>query len=124
MRLSNKQYEFIKNEVVSLLEINDIRCIPISGFEISQKMKIKLVPYSTLANDKYGAAMKISTDGFYMEDTSGRDIIFYNDNIYYERLNMTLLHEIGHCVLDHKDGSEIEEAEATFSQNMLWLLLR
>ncbi len=32
----------------------------------------------------------------------------------YERLNMTLLHEIGHCILDHKGGSEEEEAEANF----------
>lgn len=114
MRLSNEQYEFIKNEVVSLFEMYDIRCIPINGFEIAQKMGIKLVPYSTLTNAKHNAAIKISTDGFYMEDNAGQDNIFYNDSVSYERLNMTLLHEIGHCVLDHKSGSDEEEAEANF----------
>lgn len=114
MRLSNEQYEFIKNEVVSLFEMYNVRCIPINGFEIAQKMRIKLIPYSMLTNTKYYAAMKISTEGFYMEDNTGQGIVFYNDNVSYERLNMTLLHEIGHCVLDHKDGSETEEAEANF----------
>ena len=27
---------------------------------------------------------------------------------------MTILHEIAHCVLDHQEGTEIEEAEAKF----------
>lgn len=114
MRLSNEQYEFIKNEVVSLFEMYDIRCIPINGFEVAQKMQIQLRPYSALSKTKHNAVMSISTDGFYLEDMTGRDIIYYNDNITYERLNMTLLHEIGHCVLDHKGESEIEEAEANF----------
>lgn len=114
MRLSDEQYEFIKNEVVSLFEMYDVRCIPINGFEIAQKMRIKLIPYSTLTKAKHNAVMRISSDGFYMEDIAGQDTVFYNDSVSYERLNMTLLHEIGHCVLDHKGESEEEEAEANF----------
>ena len=44
-RLTVDQYEFIKGEVVALFERYNIRCIPISGFEIAYKMKIKLIPY-------------------------------------------------------------------------------
>ena len=114
MRLSDDQYEFIKGEVVALFEKYDIRCIPINGFEIAHKMGIRLVPYSSLSDTKKEAAMKISKDGFYLEDSAGKDIIFYNDALPYKRVNMTILHEIGHCVLDHKGGSEEEEAEANF----------
>ena len=114
MKLSDERYEFLKGEVVSLFERYDVRCIPISGFELACKMAIKLIPYSTLAKEQYIAAMKISNDGFYLEDSFGNDIIYYNDAISYERLNMTLLHEIGHCVLDHKGESDEEEAEANF----------
>ncbi len=114
MRLPDERYEFIKGEVVALFERYDIRCIPISGFELACKMGIKLVPYSALAKDQCMAAMKISSDGFYMEDNLGTDIIYYNDVVSYERLNMTLLHEIGHCVLDHEGESEEEETEANF----------
>ena len=35
MRLSAEQYEFIKGEVVALFERYDVRCIPISGFELA-----------------------------------------------------------------------------------------
>jgi Zn-dependent peptidase ImmA (M78 family) len=116
MRLSDEQYEFIKGEVVALFERYDVRCIPISGFELAYKMGITLIPYSALTKTQQSAAMKISTDGFYMEDSSGGDYIYYNDDddIPYERMNMTILHEIGHCVLDHTGGSEEEEKEASF----------
>ena len=116
MRLTNEQYEFIKGEVVALFERYGVRCIPISGFELGYKMGIALIPYSSLREEQLSAAMRVSTDGFYMEDQLGSDFIYYNDNdgISYERANMTILHEIGHCVLDHIGESEEEETEAGF----------
>lgn len=41
-RLCNKQYEEIKLAVVSLYEMYDIHCTPVSGFEIATKMGAKL----------------------------------------------------------------------------------
>lgn len=113
MRLSNDQYEFIKGEVVALFERYDVRCIPISGFELAFKMGIQMIPYSSLNHMKQTAALTISSDGFYMEDQYSNDIIFYNDSVAYDRMNMTVMHEIGHCVLDHRGETE-EEAEASF----------
>ena len=114
MRLTDEQYEFIKGEVVALFERYDVRCIPISGFELGYKMGIVLIPYSSLREEQLSAAMRISADGFYMEDQFGNDFIYYNDNdgISYERANMTILHEIGHFMLDHTGESEGEETEA------------
>lgn len=114
MRLSNEQYEFIKGEVVALFEHYMVKCIPISGFELAYKMGITLIAYSSLSESKQKVAMKCSSDGFYVEDKNGADSIYYNDTLSYERMNMTILHEIGHCVLDHKEGSEEEESEASF----------
>ena len=114
VRLSDETYEFIKGEVVALFERFDVRCIPISGYELAYKMGIILVPYSSLSENRKAAAMRFSSDGFYMEDIAGNDIIFYNNEVSYERMNMTLLHEIGHCVLDHKGTSKLEEKEAQF----------
>ena len=46
----------------------------------------------------------------------GVEIIYYNDiDKGYKRINMTILHEIGHCVLDHTGHSEKEEAEGLVS---------
>jgi Zn-dependent peptidase ImmA (M78 family) len=114
MKLTVEQYEFIKEEVVALFERYDVRCIPINGFELAHKMGITLIPYTSLSKEEQAAAMKISIDGFYMENRQGKDIIYYNNKAPYKRTNMTILHEIGHCVLDHKGESAQEEAEANF----------
>ena len=47
---------------------------------------------------------------------NGKEYIYYNDiNRNYKKINMTILHEIGHCVLDHRGiDHEREEAEANF----------
>lgn len=113
-KLSNADYEFIKGEVIHIIEKYDIKCIPISGFEIAIKMGMTLIPYSSFPIKKMKSLLKVSKDGFYFED-NGKECIFYN-NIHncYERQNMTILHEIGHCVLDHTGYGEHEEEEANF----------
>ena len=59
--------------------------------------------------------MRVSSDGLYAETKDGQDVIYFNDiGVSYERMNMTILHEIGHCVLDHTGHSDEEEAEAAF----------
>ena len=66
MRLFDEQYEFIKGEVLAIFERYDGRCIPISGFELAYKMGMTLIPYSFLNEKKRAAAMRSSTDGFYL----------------------------------------------------------
>lgn len=113
-KLTNDEYEFIKGEVIHVFEKYKIKCIPVSGFEIAIKMGITLITYSSLSEKKLKAAMRESSDGFYVE-YGGKEYIYYNDiGRSYERQNMTLLHEIGHCVLDHTGHSEHEEDEANF----------
>lgn len=112
MRLKNSVYEYIKEEVIDLFIRYDIQCIPISGFELAAKMGIVLVPYSALSTAKKLAAQKVSPDGFYWEPGDGKEYIFYNDQMSYERCNMTILHEIGHAVLGHLEDTDPEEAES------------
>ena len=112
MKLSDEKYEEIKEEVIYLFQKYDVRCIPISGFELAVKMGITLIPYSSLAPSKLTKAYGLSFDGFYLEPGDGKEYIFYNDSQGYERTNMTILHEIGHCVLGHPDDMDSDEAEA------------
>ncbi len=113
-KLTDEEYEFIKGEVVHLFIKYKIKCIPVSGFEIASKMGITLIAYSGLSRKKLRAALAASEDGFFAED-NGQEYIFYNDiDISYERQNWTLLHEIGHIVLDHTGHGEHEEYEANF----------
>ena len=42
-------YEYIKEVACHLLVQYNIKCMPISGFEIALKLNIILVPYSSLS---------------------------------------------------------------------------
>lgn len=115
MRLSNNQYEDVKEAVTSLFKEYNIRCIPINAFEIALKMGMKIVPYSALDPEKRTAALKVSEDGYSIEKKNGEWIIYYNDDCgSYGRVNQTIMHEIGHYWLGHiREGVE-EESEANF----------
>lgn len=116
MKLSDDEYEYIKQEVIDLFERYCVRCIPISGFELAMSMGIVLIPYSSLSENKLNAVSAFSPDGFFWEPGDGKEYIYYNDSIGYKRSNMTVLHEIGHDVLGHHVGMdpEFREAEASF----------
>lgn len=113
-RLNDETYEFIKEEASYLLVKYKIKCIPVSGFEIASKLGVTVIPYSSLTERKLKAAIQTSEDGFLIEYDE-KDYIFYNDiSQSYERQNWTILHEIGHIILDHNGYSWVEESEANF----------
>lgn len=114
-KLTDEEYEFIKGEVIHIFVMYKVKCVPVSGFEIASRLGITLISYSSLSKGKLKASLKASEDGFFLE-IEGHEYIFYNDiDRSYERQNWTILHEIGHIVLDHNGGySDREEAEADF----------
>lgn len=115
MRLSNEQYEDIKQTVLNLFITYDIKCVPISAFEIAMKMGLTVIPYFALENKKKMAAFRISRDGYSIETIGGEWIIFFNDECKsYGKINQTIMHEIAHYILEHVRGGEEEEAEAKF----------
>lgn len=112
-RLPDKRCEEIKEIVVNTFEALNIRCIPISAFEMATKLGAVVVPYSSKNEETRQLMMERSEDGF----TAKKDgiwYIFYNDAKGYGRVNNTLTHECGHIVLDHTEESELAEAEAKF----------
>lgn len=112
-RLSDQRCEEIKDIVVSLFEKCDIKCVPISGFEIAMKIGAIVIPYSSKPLEKQEYLLKISEDGFSTK-YDGTWYIFYNDKKGYGRTNNTITHECGHIVLDHTQESDLAEAEANF----------
>ena len=91
-----------------------VSCVPINGFEIAHKMGIKVIPYSAIAPSKRWPLIKKSEDGFSVEMDNGQWYIFYNDEKDYGRVNHTIMHELGHIVLDHTEDSELAEKEVIF----------
>lgn len=116
IRLSAKRCEEIKNLVTKMYVDYGINCIPVNGFEIAVKMGVKLISYSSRSYDLRNKLIKQSDDGFCYRDEFGQWYIFYNDarSRCYGRINNTIMHEIGHIVLDHSEDSELAEKEVNF----------
>lgn len=115
MRLDDEQYEEIKQIVIDTFLEYDVKTVPISGFEMAVKMGMNVVPYSALNEEKMEAALKVSSDGYSIENNENEWIVYYNDSCKnYGRINHTIMHEIGHFALGHINEGEEEEAEAKF----------
>lgn len=112
--LSDKRYEEIKRIVVNMFVKYEVSCVPVNGFELATKMNIKITPYSAIAESKRHLLLKKSEDGFCVEKSTGEWFIFYNDEKDYGRINNTIMHEIGHIVLNHSEDSELAEKEVKF----------
>lgn len=113
MRLASYRYEEIKKATVDFFSKYHIDCTPISGFEIVMKMGVKLIPYSAYSSSGQNLMLKLSEDGFSIKK-SGYWYIYYNDSMPYDRINFTIMHEIGHIYLGHLEESDIANAEANF----------
>ena len=73
-----------------------------------------MIPYSAKDESTRKKMQNFSPDGFCAMN-NGIWHIFYNDEVKkYERINNTILHEIGHIVLGHTEYSEVAEKEAKF----------
>lgn len=114
IRLSDSRYEEIKRVVVEMYRKYKIFCTPVSAFEIATKMGIKVIPYSSYPQKVQRLLLKKSEDGFSVQLQNGEWQIYYNDAKSYGRTNNTLMHEIGHIVLDHSEDSELAESEVKF----------
>lgn len=114
IRLSNDRYEEIKRIIVNMFVKYNVSCVPVSGFELATKMGIKVIPYSAIPESKRPLLLKKSEDGFCVEKNIGEWYIYYNDAKDYGRVNNTIMHEIGHIVLDHSEDSELAEKEVIF----------
>lgn len=93
-KLTDEIYEFIKGEVVHLLQKYKLSHLPISGFEIATRMGVSLIPYSAFSKEKLSVLLRMSKDGFFLE-CNGKEYIYYNNIDHcYERQNWTILHLI------------------------------
>lgn len=117
MRLLNRRYDEIKKVIATLYKKYHIKQYPIDAFSLCKKMGIMLVPYTSLPLKERIRAYAASPDGFFAEYEENGTIswvIFYNDAMMPERIRFTILHEIGHIVLEHGGHSDVAEAEANF----------
>lgn len=120
MQLPKWRYEEITTIIIDMFKRYDVTTIPIDCYELATKLGIVLKPYSLLSPDILENATSISEDGFCLFNSSsgpfsfGQWYIFFNDAMPPKRVRFTIMHEIGHIVLDHIEPSDLSETEANF----------
>lgn len=108
-------YEKIEISVVELFRELLINEFPIDPFDIVRKKGWALIPYSKLDEMKLDAIREVGQSGISLRKGNGGNYrIYYDDSHPGVRQRFTIMHEIGHIVLDHKESSEYAEKCANY----------
>ena len=110
--LPDLRFEELKARVADLFECCKICCLPINSFEVAARMNYHVIPYAAWP-DKREALLARQRDAFSFEYKGG-EFIIYNDAKAFERQNWTIMHEIAHRFLKHREQSIVAEREADF----------
>ena len=117
MYLDDETYEEIKGEVAHYLTQCGMS-YPLDAGVFARRMNLKMTPYSDLGPEACFMAMRASEDSFLCEKNCAFSYVFFNDSRMEERRDTSILHEVGHLVLDHNSTPNkpdaVKEAEAKF----------
>ena len=115
IKLPKKVYTIIETAVSDLFIKLQISSYPIDPFDIIRKLGFILRKYSELS--LYEQIRLRSKD---LDATSCFDpelqtyVICYDDTKYIRRIRFTLMHEVGHIILGHKEESELAKRMANY----------
>ena len=118
MRLSGNRYDEIERKAISLFTKLKINKFPLDCFEICEQLNIAVIPYTKVSERKRKMLNIASEDGCHAlwEVSEGIFVnaVYYNDEMPSRRIRFTLMHELGHIILDHTEHSELAESEANY----------
>jgi hypothetical protein len=105
-----KVYALVECLAVQLFIELGIHSVPIDPFYIARQKGYVLVPFSSLTPAALLELKLKKIDGASCRrKCDGRYYIFYDDSASYVRQRFTIMHEIGHILLNHKEDSELAE---------------
>ena len=115
LKLPSWYYERIEKTVVSLFKDLGVHDIPIDPFSIAQEKDYILRPFSSMPHNERAELLKRRLEGlsFYHPDKNSF-IICYNDRIGISRIKFTIMHEIGHIIMGHREESDLARKIADY----------
>lgn len=113
IKIPGWRYAQIDIESLNLFDKVDVHAVPLQVFDIAKKMSVNCIPYSYFGEKHVRDFEDISKDAFTIIFTKlSKNYIFFNDDTIVERINFSIMHEIGHIILGHKGYSSLAEIEA------------
>ena len=108
--MPKKLYSQIEELVVSLYIKHDIKKIPINPFQIAVAEGYALRKYSELPEEACEILRSKNIDGLNLFDKElNIYVIFYDDSQSKHRQKFTIMHEICHIKMRHKEASDLAE---------------
>lgn len=117
VQIPKRLYSMIEKKVVELYDECGVKTMPLDPFAVIEKKGYILRSYSNLDSDILNDLLTAKSDleAFNFFDPSIQKYgIFYNTALNGRRIRFTLMHEIGHIVLGHKEESPLAKKEADF----------
>ncbi len=103
-------YDLINNIIIRIFKEYDIYSFPLDCFNLLKSFNISFYQYSSLSGKLAEYSIKCSNDAYCYKDK-----IFYNDRVNKNRVNFSLMHELGHIALNHgKIHTLKKEQEANY----------
>ena len=105
-------YKLISDKTLDVFLECEIKEFPVNCFKILKHYGFKLYTYAEMhsINQRLSEmCRKYSDDAFRYQN-----IICYNENVIDSRIRFSLMHELGHFVLEHKETSRENEEEADY----------
>ncbi len=96
-------YAYLYGKILETYRKCSVNSFPIDCFDIAQKLGFSVVRYSDLDSAKRIACLKLSHDACLI-----KRLLCYNDAVLPERIRFSLMHEIGHIVLETNSEKEAD----------------
>ncbi len=106
--LTDAKYAEIGCSVADLYEELGIKTFPIDPFDIAKRKGFVLKPYSQLSEQTCATLRQHEWSGASMRCDKSC-YIYYDDSQVKPRQRFTVMHEIGHILLGHKQDSDYAE---------------
>lgn len=113
IKLPGFRYDAIHQAVLRMYEKVDARIMPLQVLDVANGLGCSIIPYRSFGPRVHDVLLQASPDAVTMQFFgSARPAILYNDRRPAARTNFSILHEIGHIELNHKEQSQLAEVEA------------
>ena len=113
--LTKKKYAYIEKKVVDLYIELTLSTHPLNPFSIAKGCGYIVLPYSSLCDEAVNLLREKELDGFSCFNQTDRlHYIYYDDREVIARQYFTVMHEIGHIRLGHKEDSALADKEADY----------
>ncbi len=113
IKLPGFRYDEIHQAVLRMYEKADARIIPLQVLDVVSGLGCSIIPYRSFGPRVHNVLLQASPDAVTAQFLgSTRSAILYNDRQPATRINFSILHEIGHIELGHKEQSQLAEVEA------------